>query len=94
MSKRKDDGLEAAIAGIMGKAPDTPPEAHTSPQEASESKLQHVRENYTGKTVTIAFRVRKDERDRIEQAMKTHYGESLAGGLKRLVYEFLRENGY
>lgn len=93
MSK-KDNGLDSAIAGIMGKSTDKPTEARTSPQEAPDSKLQHVRENYSGKTVTVAFRVRRDERERIEHAMKKHYGESLAGGLKRLVYDFLRENGY
>ena len=41
------------------------------------------------KTTTVAFRVPKEEKARLQEFMNQEFGLSLAAGLKKIVYDYI-----
>jgi len=79
----KKNDLDTALENIM--------EPISHPTESAPGPRGSDFKHLPTTTTTISFRVRTDEKKRIEEAIKRRTGESLAGGLKKILYAWLNE---
>ena len=80
MSKKE---LGAALDDIMGSSPSAVPVGR---KEAERERLRRLPKT----TVTVSFRVPKSERSRLERVF-SEAGLTMAEGLRRAVYEYVRK---
>ena len=72
----KKNELKTALSDLMGSQPDT--------------KKHHEKFDRLPKTtVTVAFRLLKSEKERIQRYFAEREGISLSEGIKRALYEYL-----
>jgi hypothetical protein len=80
----KDD-IKGALADLMGSAPSKKPEAVQ--RKTEKDRLENLPK---GRSEIISFRVPKGEKARLADLFKELEGLSLADGVKRAVYDFLK----
>lgn len=81
----KNDHLKTALSDLMGTG-------QQSPQSEPQTARDRNKTDYSqlpDKTVTVAFRVPKEEKARLQKFMQKEFGLSLAAGLKKIVYDYV-----
>lgn len=89
-AKKKDNGLGDALDFIMGGQAPAGSAAAPAREGKPKTEAERLASLPKGRSEIISFRVPKGEKARLEQVFKESIGESLAEGVKRAVYAYLK----